>query len=194
MNLLRIITGLLVFCAVTTAIARSQTHAPAAGSPAVTGAVEGRVLGITRTGDLKPARMPTIYLLYKGQGEHLEANSADAHYQIASLGALQNRLNHPCADDEDLRCRESLLDTDGSLIDTAQWALDNKKTKQVLTSSGDEEGNFRIAKVPIGRYRIVARGQAGASDAYWESIIVVKAGTATSAKLTSPGKSCLHAE
>jgi hypothetical protein len=151
-------------------------------------------LGLRGTGDLKPARMPTIYLLYKGQGEHLDPNSVDRQYQLSSLEAMQKRVDHPSPYDQDLRCRESLLDTDRSLVDTAQWALDNKKAKQMLTTDGDEEGHFRIAKVPVGHYRVVARGQAGASDAYWELVIVVTAGTSTTAKLASPGKSCLHAE
>jgi hypothetical protein len=138
--------------------------------------------------------MPTIYLLYKGQGQDLDPDSADHQYQVRSLEAKLKRLNPPSTDDQDLRCRENLLDTDQSLVDTAQWALDNKKAKQVLTTDCDEEGHFVIAMVPIGRYRIVARGQAGASDAYWELTIAVKGGTSTLAKLTSPGKSCLRAD
>ncbi len=39
-----------------------------------------------------------------------------------------------------------------------------------------------------GHCRIIARGQAGASDAYWELKIAVKLGTATSVKLMKPGK------
>ena len=190
MNLRWRITSLLIALFLCAAALPAQTNRSA---PAV-GSVEGRILGISRTGDLKPARMPTIYLLYKGQGEHLDPNSADQQYQLSSLEAMQKRLDHPSTYDQDLRCRETLLDTDKSLVDTAQWALDNKKAKQVLTTDGDEEGHFMIAKVPLGHYRVVARGQAGASDAYWELTIVVKAGTSTSAKLTSPGKSCSRVE
>jgi len=191
MNLQWRITSFLIALFVSAAALPAQTHR---GTPEATGTVEGRVLGITRAGDLKPARMPTIYLLYKGQGEHLDPNSADRQYQLSSLEAMQKRLDDPSTSDQDLRCRESLLNTDKSLVDTAQWALDNKKAKQVLTTDGDEEGHFRIAKVPVGHYRVVARGQAGASDAYWELMIVVTAGISTSAKLTSPGKSCLRIE
>lgn len=138
-----------------------------------------------------------MYLLYKGRGESLEENSADDHYQntlIATSIATSRGQLEASAGDEDLHCREGLLDTDKTLADTAQWALDNKRAKQVLTTDGDEDGHFRIARVPVGRYRLVARGQAGANDAYWESSIVVKAGVVTSTKLTSPGKSCLHVE
>ncbi len=177
---------------------QTQTQASAATA---TGTVDGKVFAITRGGDLKPARMPTIYLLYRGRGENLQANSADDHYQNASMAALQKRLDDRLAaaragsvGNEDLECRESLLDTDKSLVDTTQWALDNKKGKQVLTTDGDEEGHFKMARVSAGHYRLVARGQAGANDAYWESSIVVKAGVATTVKLTSPGKSCLRVE
>jgi hypothetical protein len=161
-----------------------------------TGSVDGRVFGITHGGDLKPARMPTIYLLYEGQREkHLEENSADYQYQLVSLDALGKRLENPSTGDENLKCRESMLDHDRTLLDVAQWALDNKKAKQVFTTEGDEEGRFSITKVPVGYYRIVARGQAGASDAYWESMfIAVKVGARTSVKLMKPGKSCLNVE
>jgi hypothetical protein len=176
----------------------AQTHASTATT---TGTVEGKVFAVTRGGDLKPARMPTIYLFYKGPGENLEANSADDHYQNALIAAFTETTRRSLAaaragsfGDEGLECRENLLDTDRSLANTAQWALDKKKVQQVLMTDGDEEGHFRIAKVPVGRYRLVARGQAGANDAYWESSIVVKAGVATTAKLTSPGKSCLRVE
>lgn len=196
MNLRRTITAFLILS--TTTLLSAQTHATA---PAATGTVEGRVFGITRGGDLKPARMPTIYLLYKGRGEPTEEKSADDHYSITSLTALDKRLKEQIAsaeagsvEDEELKCRESLLDTDQSLVDTAQWALDNKKARQVLMTDGDEEGYFKVAKVPVGHYRVVARGQAGANDAYWESFIVVKTGMTTSTKLTSPGRSCLRVE
>ncbi len=195
MNLRRTIKGFLILVSATVLSAQTHTTAPAA-----TGTVEGRVFGITRSGDLKPARMPTIYLFYQGRGG-LEENSADDHYQNISMAALKKRLDDRLAaaqagsiGNEDLECRESLLDKDQSLVDTAQWALDNKKAKQALTTEGDEEGHFKVAKVPVGHYRLVARGQAGANDAYWESFIVVKAGMVTSAKLTSPGKSCLRVE
>src|SRR5258707_9820590 len=157
-----------VIALILTAVMPAQTHRTATTA---SGTVEGRVFGITRGGDLKPARMPNIYLLYKGRGEKLEEDSADDRYQNASLAALRKRLDqqleHPSTDDGDLRCREGLLDTDQTLVDTAQWALDNRKVEQVLTADGDEEGHFRIAKVPIGHYRLVAREQAGANDGYW---------------------------
>jgi len=150
--------------------------------------------------------MPKIYLLFQGLGEHHCVNdvcesTADRQYQLTSLDAVQKRLDAKKKDldnqlvgDENLECRESLLDTDQTLLDVTQWALDNRKVKQVLTTEGDEDGRFSVTKVPIGHYRIVARGQAGASDAYWELWITVKSGTATSVKLMKPGKSCVNFE
>lgn len=187
--------------------AQGQQHANASPpSSAKTGSVDGRVFGITQSGDLKPARMPKLWLLFQGLGEHHCVNdvcesTADRQYQLTSLDAVQKRLDAKRRDldnqlvgDENLECRASLLDTDRTLLDVTQWALDNKKAKQVLTTDGDEEGRFTITKVPIGHYRIVARGQAGASDAYWELWITVKPGTASSVKLMKPGKSCINVE
>ncbi len=195
----------LVFLAIATqGQQHTKTSTPSSAKP---GSVNGRVVGFTQSGDLKPARMPAIYLLYQGQGEQHCVNdvcesTADTQYQISSLtvGIKRDKarttgyLNNQSVVDENRECREDLLDTDRTLLDVVQWALDNKKARQVLTTAGDEEGHFSINKVPVGHYRIIARGQAGASDAYWELWITVKLGTATSVKLMKPGKSCLNAE
>jgi hypothetical protein len=98
-------------------------------SPVATGTVEGRVFGISRTGDLKPARMPSMYLLYKGRGESLEQGSADNHYQNESITNSINtskRLQENPAGDETLECREYLLGTDQALAGTAQWPWTRK--------------------------------------------------------------------
>jgi hypothetical protein len=180
----------------------AQTHLSTT-STATTGSIEGRVLGITRDGDLKPARVPNIYLLYEGhRSGHVDPSSAEEHYTKVSLEAIGKQLNakgellaRGLTGDEGLECRRSLLDIDQNLLDTQQWALDNKKIKQVLTAQGDEEGYFKITRVPAGNYRIVARGHAGANDAFWESLfVVVKSETSTSLKLIKPGKSCLIVE
>src|SRR5271166_5313015 len=109
-----------------------------------TGVVEGRAFGITKGGDLKPARMPTVYLFYKGRGGKLDKGTSDEHYQDTFMSAykrrLDQRIDNPSDSDENLQCREDLLDIDTSINDTLHWALDNHKEKQILVADGDEEG------------------------------------------------------
>jgi len=139
--------------------------------------------------------MPTVYLFYKGRGGKLDKGTSDEHYQDTFMSAykrrLDQRIDNPSDSDENLQCREDLLDIDTSINDTLHWALDNHKEKQILVADGDEEGTFRIAKVPAGDFRIVARGQAGANDAVWDAFVAVSAGKTTTVKLAVPGKSCL---
>jgi hypothetical protein len=93
--------------------------------------------------------------------------------------------------DENLSCRRELIAEDAALLATMEWVQQNKSLKQLLTTDADEEGVFQIIKVPAGQYTLVARGKAGANDAFWNSEITVKPGSAISVKLSAPEKSCL---
>jgi hypothetical protein len=200
--------GVLILC-LTVALLANPASAQQSGvkistpNLATVGSIEGRVFGITRGGDLKPARMPRVYLLYGGQREDLEETSAQAHYEAKSIDAAMARTKKELevaekrasegADPqgtENLNCKRHLLDDDQALIDTAKWALDSKKAKQVLTTDGDEEGKFRIKGIPPGHYSLIVRGQAGANDAFWQSSIIIKPGAVIQVKLSNPGFSC----
>jgi hypothetical protein len=98
------ILPLLVVAALAIAVLTSETQAQpppiktSTPSSAKTGSVEGRVFGITQGGDLKPARMPAIYLLYQGLGEHhcvkdVCESTADRQYQISSLLREPNKTS-----------------------------------------------------------------------------------------------------
>jgi hypothetical protein len=165
-----------------------------------TASVSGRVFGVTPSGDLKPARMAHIYLVYKGRSERYEENTAGATYEVESLDRIKKALEdnletmkeHPGAEvDENLECRREMVARDEAMLSTMEWVQRNKKLKQLLTTDADEDGVFRITRVPTGHYTLVARGQAGASNAFWSSEMTVKSGSATSVKLSAPEKSCL---
>jgi len=196
---LRCLSVISVLALALMANAQRNDTARTATTPQATASVSGRVFGITQSGDLKPARMAHIYLMYKGRSE-FEEHTASATYKAESLKRLSKALedhiedmkNHPEAEgDENLECRREMVGYDEAMVSTMEWVQQNKKSKQLLTTDADEEGAFRITKVPAGAYTLVARGQAGANDALWSSEITLKPGSAMTAKLSAPGKSCL---
>lgn len=169
-------------------------------TPQATASVSGRVFGITSSGDLKPARMVHIYLVYKGRSERYEENTAGSTYEVESLDRIKKAMedeletmrNHPGVEvDENLSCRREMVTHDEAMLSTMKWVQENKKLKQLLATDADEDGIFYITRVPAGRYTLVARGQAGANDAFWSSEITLKPGGSISVKLSAPEKSCL---
>ena len=197
---LRCLSVIPVLVLVITADAQRNDAAQTTKTPQATAAVSGRVFGITQSGDLKPARMAHIYLVYKGRSERYEENTAGATYEVESLDrikkAMENELetmkNHPGFEvDENLSCRSEMITHDEAMLSTMKWVQQNKKLKQLLTTEADEDGIFHITRVPAGHYALVARGRAGASDAFWSSEITLKAGSTITVKLSAPEKSCI---
>jgi len=183
--------------------AQRNDAARPATTPQATASVSGRVFGITPSGDLKPARMAHIYLVYKGSSERFEENTAGATWLRADLGGVTRAMkdglervknDHSVAEadvDENLECRGEMVAHDKAMLSTMEWVQQNKRLKQLLTADADEDGIFRITRVPAGHYTLVARGHAGTNDAFWSSEITVKSGSAISVKLSAPEKSCL---
>jgi len=179
-------------------VANAQTNikAPPPTTPKATASVSGRVFGITQSGDLKPARMAHIYLVYKGRSERYAESTASATYKRESLKRLskaledhiENMKNHPEAEvDENLECRSEMVGYDEAMLSTMEWVQQNKKLKQLLTTDADEEGAFQITNAPAGAYTLVARGQAGANDAL-EFGNNLKAGQCNNGEAVSPRK------
>lgn len=72
-----------------------------------------------------------------------------------------------------------------------EWGKVNGKQDQVYITTADEEGFFQIGGREPGDYIVLARGHAGANDAYWEGNFNVKAGESVQMKLASPQTACL---
>lgn len=181
-------------------------------SPPGTAAVSGRVFVITEGGDLKPARLANVYLLFKGIGRTVPQSSEEATaalvFQEAHLTNLleaEQAIGRTLADSakaqaqgvpfdqdeyEDMSCHKKLLTWDQSIIATMKWAQAGKREKQFLFTNADEEGYFKITKVPAGSYAVVARGQAGINDASWYMEVSVKQDQEVSVKLASPARAC----
>jgi len=193
--------GLLVLLALVT-VAGAQQQKPL---PAKAAVVSGSVFVITKGGDLKPARMADVYLLYLYRSVKVaNANPADAdsagrawldnHNKIMEEYLKVAGSAEEMAWSDKLACLKHLQTYHDALSQTRDWASAKHKDWQVLTNEADENGTFKIAVPHPGIYTILASGRAGFNDAFWEGQtegVIVNAGASTAVKLSSPAESCL---
>jgi hypothetical protein len=162
------------------------------------GGVAGFVFLITKAGDLKPARLAHVALLYvhqKGMGSKEEfppsagwQHTLDQFHAASQYAALDTRG----MSDGDI-CRARLQFEIDALKSTVGWAATEKKQEQVHELDADEEGHFRANALPPGNYSIAVWGQAGMNLALGEQDgIVVGASETVSIKLSSPKLACLQ--
>ncbi len=168
-----------------------------------TGVVSGRIFAITKDGDLKPARLAKVYLFYTYRSAKAanaspaeETNSA-AHVWSENLsklteGYLKALDREGASWSDSLMCHKKLLTYVEALSATADWAADDRRVWQMLTTNADENGVFKVTVHHPGKYALLAYGQAGFSKAVWEDDdIVVNPGVTTTGKLSSPAEACL---
>jgi hypothetical protein len=178
----------------------AQGKAPKTQITPKTGKLTGRIFAITSGGDIKPARLATLYLLYQydtstHSSKQEDYNLAAAHVWSESyLSALKNFAPFPVAN----ACQRRLLMYREALLAVMTWASDDiKKTRQVVRGQADEEGLINMPEVPSGTYILVAFGRAGFNEAVWvldSEEVVVKPGMDTAVKAASPAHSCLELE
>ena len=169
------------------------------------GEVTGFVFAITKAGDLKPARLAHVVLLYAHKNDigpdddwGPSATWEFIKAQIAAQGDLETRIlkgtisyNTPLSDDQ--ICMGDIQVYLDALKSVMEWAATEKKTGQVKTVDNDEEGHFKFDGLPPATYTVAVSGQAGMNMAYWEQDdVVVKPGETTSVKLTTPEQACLQ--
>jgi hypothetical protein len=170
--------------------------------PARAGVVSGRIFAVTKGGDLKPARMATVVLLYVYRSEKAananpeELDSAGMAWLDSRLHAMKELTRTLAAEganwSDSLVCHKRLLTYNDALSATLSWAREKHKAWQILSTDADEDGMFKVAVPHQGKYTIVAIGQAGFNDAVWEAKDVrVNPGMTTAVKLSSPAESCL---
>jgi Polysaccharide lyase family 4, domain II len=161
-------------------------------------------VAITKAGDLKPARLAHIALLYRyksglGPDEEIPENAARIYLNalFKTNGDLEVKMaegrinNKPLSDDQ--ICLGYIQSSIAALKMAAEWAATENKLDQVKTTYADEEGHFKLTSVLPGEYTLTASGQAGMNLAFWEQRekVVITAGQTTSVKLPSPEQSCL---
>lgn len=192
------LSGLLLLAIVANA---QQQKSPSAKA----GVVSGSVFAITKGGDLKPARMATVTLLYLYRSVKVaNANPADA--DSAGRAWLDNHNNimeeylkvagsaEGMAWSDKLACLKHLQTYHDALSQTRDWASAKHKDWQILTTEADENGMFKITVPHPGIYTILASGRAGFNDAFWYDNlkdIVVSPGATTAVKLSSIAEACL---
>jgi hypothetical protein len=208
-----LVTGILASAAFS-GLAQSQVTAPSKSgqnkSPSVTktpayGELVGHAFIITKGGDLKPARLARVWIMYRSTkkqaeedarpstaGEKMVGNLTDASLQSAKLRAeVLAKTTEVNQTIEGVLCAREMVFFAMAILSTTKWAKDNDKIGQVLVADADEDGQFRIARVPVGLYTVLVSGRAGMYDALWEERDVeIHPGKATSIKMSDPQKAC----
>lgn len=172
--------------------------------PPETGELTGFVFLITKAGDLKPARLAHIVLLYmhrNGIGPDENYGPSVAFEYLADtihtdddlqVEYLKSQLSYNTPMSDEAYCQAQLRSNIAALALAVKWAATEKHLEQVQTTDADEEGHFKLSGVPPGDYTLTASGQAGMNVAYWkQDDVVITAGQTTSVKLSSPEKACL---
>jgi hypothetical protein len=192
--------GLLSLLTLATIAGAQQQKSP----PVKAGVVSGSVFAITKGGDLKPARMADVYLLYlyrsvKWANAHPEDEDSAGHAWMDNYNnVLGDFLKVFAAEgmgwSDKMDCLKHMQVYHDALSQTKDWASAKHKDWQILTTEADENGMFKITVPHPGEYIILASGRAGFNDAFWDGDIpgiIVNPGATTTVKLSSPAKSCL---
>jgi len=185
--------------------ATAQTEKKTESARPASGSVSGKVFLITEAGDIKPARFAHVYLLYLWSGRPpaqqtnedktgATAGKTFLDKYVAELQSEGEDLKDPSSPtDESFQCKRRLLTISKALSQTIDWIEESGKSKQLLSVDTDEDGTFQILRVPPGGYSIMARGRAGANDAFWKNdVLKIQSGRTVSVKLVSPETSCLN--
>jgi hypothetical protein len=161
------------------------------------GVVSGRVSLITPAGNIKPARMASVYLIYVYRGEkfpHEDSETAGRLWVGELTKALKEDMEKMSVQNIESRpCYMDLLIYSSSFRKALKWASANKQEWQIITDQTDEEGNFKISVPHPGDYDVLVRGRAGLNEAVWESpnYVTVTLGEETTIKLSSSEVSCV---
>ena len=177
---------------------RQELRPKSANAP---GIVSGRAFAITGAGDIKPARMAHVYLLY----DFHSAFSADPEYKNSVgtewykeksrrlLSNMKENIANGATWSDSHLCYKDLLAYDEASSTVFKFADSENKRWQVIIAEADEEGTFTIGVPRPGVYTLIVQGRAGLNDAVWVSDnIIVDQGVETKVRLSSPEKACLH--
>ena len=150
--------------------------------------VTGRVFAITKSGDLKPARLARVYLIPESTlmtaifRRYMTDWSDQIHKPLSALSTAE------------IMCRSELETVDKAIPDTLKWdetwATYPLGRQRIIEADADEEGNFKGDRLTPGDYEIAVRGRVGANDAYWQETITVGPSAVVSVKLATPSTVC----
>jgi hypothetical protein len=166
---------------------------PQKASSASFGSVSGRIFLITKGGDLKPARLARLYLMYERGSSSISAVLAAGEGDtpgIFYLNKLLEATNEANESGASRMCVSDLVNADKAILVTLDWVQAHKLMAYVAAPDVDEEGKFSIPQIRPGIYDLLARGQAGINDAYWQQQLSVTAGEKTEVKVSSVEAAC----
>jgi hypothetical protein len=161
--------------------------------PDALAAVSGETFLTTRGGDLQVARMANVYalgapLIHK----YLEVAKQMRASRDKRLQAFLNRNTDSAADAETTACRFLMRENDETIARTISWARGSDQESLHATKT-DENGFFRLGGLKPGNYLLVVRGQAGGTEAEWESrMFSLKAGETIRLKMSTPLLACVN--
>jgi hypothetical protein len=195
----------------------AKTHPQPPLKPAT---VSGYVFAVTKGGDIKPARMASVYMFYSRPVETPASqlvdqspdgmNAADVFAREVVKGEERGKAKvqgKPYLRDSTI-CNTMLAEMySGAIVATLDWG--NTHQTQVVFGDTDEEGKFEITFPPDlkdatfeqgaphdgvfapGVYHIVVNGAAGYNNAVWETDVTVNPGDALKIKVSDPTKACV---
>ena len=197
---MKLTAGILPIVLVTALELLAQQSKTVQKRTALGGTLSGRIFGVTRGGDFKPAIMANVYLFFEvsvhpdGKVDDIDGDDTAGDIFMrnenkergAELAEMQ-RNNWS----EHVECLNALLAYRKAIVTTMESVPKNRQW-QVVTGETDENGPFRLSVPRQGSWMLVAYGQTGANDAVWEQEGVrVFAGKGTELKLGSTEKACL---
>jgi len=111
--------------------------------------------------------------------------------------------SHPLSEEEaasaarvsaELRCKSLLIGDTKAILDTFERADQHNQSMPIYSADADEEGNFQLSKIKSGEYILVALGQAGMNDAFWQENVQVHLREKVTVKLSSVKTACLKTD
>ena len=201
-NCIRPVRGVqVVFWFIAAVGTANGQHSQHKAASSIMGSLSRRVFAITKAGDLKPARMADVYILY-ASGVARDGKSVDVgetaelvfmeeqnHAQALYVGEIGK--NPQWSEGE--TCMHDLATFRPSMIKALEWVEDHKKQNQLVKTQTDEDGNFS-ASLPVGKYHVYVRGRAGFNEALWDTeleYVAIQPGAHVVLKLPSPSTFCL---
>jgi len=154
----------------------------------------GKVFAITKGGDLKPARMATLFVLSGDAAAQFKSNMLSETSRAAEAAKTDSGLVDPMvAGDfsellESLKrryCRDAFVSTFEEAVNLAKRNPDS-----IVTSETDEDGIFRVTGLTSGTRTVVAIGRAGSNDAVWVEDVTLESGQETPIRMHTPSMAC----
>jgi len=196
---MKVALAILIIIALQSGETKKKAEVPA------TGELNGFVFLITKGGDIKPARLASVTLLYISEkklpssddypdtaagGRFIKNHIAEIRKQVDNIN--EQIRTHNFKSDE-ANCSANLREYTEAIKSTSIWAHESNKLSQIMVEQLDEEGNFKIAGVPTGFYIVIVSGRAGVNEAVWQKLDVeITAGQATSIKMPTPENVCVQ--